>query len=57
MIHFLQVARHKHLVNIAKASQGDHRVELYYEYVPLKLERQLISANAGILNTLKAQLI
>jgi len=37
MVYFLKAAKHEYLVNVDKMLDGEDYIELYYEYVPMRL--------------------
>jgi hypothetical protein len=45
MAYFLKAARHEHLVNVDRMLETKGYVELYYDYVPMRLEKWLLDVN------------
>lgn len=37
MVYFLKAAKHEHLVNVDRMLEGQGYIELYYEYVPMRV--------------------
>lgn len=57
MIHFLKAARHENLVNLEKALEEEDRIEVFYEYVPFRLEKWLLDINEDLIHTLQEQML
>lgn len=57
MIHFLKAARHDNLVNLEKALEEEDRIELFYEYVPFRLEKWLLDINEELIHSLQEQML
>lgn len=57
MAYFLKAARHDHLVNVDRMLEGQDYVELYYDYVPMRLEKWLLDVNEELVGVLEEQLV
>jgi hypothetical protein len=45
MTHFLKVARHENLINLEQVVERKDEVSLFYEYVPFKLEKWIVTVH------------
>ena len=57
IIHFMKVAKHAHLVNLERFNEGSDVFELYYEYVPFRMENWLLEVDSELITSLESQMI